>query len=465
MRSDTSSGLIWVGLTRGIQLPTFEIVPINLGNIPRFEPDEFAWADFSDLDSCKPLESQVTLPDVYFDLAVSCAKGLGSCGILERTNPFIVVLKDGKYLGHSSVKAATRAPLWEAARFVVGLPFGCDIGDYTISFEVWNLEKAPIPPGGVLLEKKVILRRVQFVDVSRSQLSELLQPDGANVFRDYNLTSSIQHSIEQKAQENMELAIAAAVMKAEEDAAATLLSGDLTALRTVAEEKGAEQEQEQMIKTEAAEIFANGEEHSARDEGWHQRQDEGSVASGGSALAPPLVDPPPADGPTPEDMLPTTLNGQITVMGSKATYQLKVRCVYELYSNETQLSDDVRPFVIVIWNGVDIGQTSFHRNTRWATWQDSIFNIPVPGDMEPGQCELTLEVWNMDAVGGGKRLMSSVDLTSKILRDFLMKKAPFASRQVFALELPPAVDVDAKDEGKGKKKKDGHKKSKHAIGG
>ena len=105
----------------------------------------------------KPIESSVTLPDVFYDIAVFSGKALASNGDILVTNPFVVVLLDGKYIGHSTVRPASRSPEWDSARFRVGLPFGCNMGDYTLSFEVWNVERAPIPKGGMLLEKKVII--------------------------------------------------------------------------------------------------------------------------------------------------------------------------------------------------------------------------------------------------------------------------------------------------------------------
>ena len=432
-RSDITSGRIWIGLTRGIQLPSYEHVPIDMGSLPQYDPDSVEWEDYSDIDSMRPIESSVDLPDVDYDVAINCARGLACSGDLVNTNPFIVVLLNGKYVGHSRVKSATRAPLWSDARFRVQLPFGCSLGEYQISFQVWNFQKA-VPVSGQVLEKNVLLQRIQYIDINRSDMVDFLQPDGADVFRDYSLVSC---ALEVAQMEN--------VREGSED--------DVFV-------EGGEEDLTQEDKSEAV-------------------ADDADESQPHLAPTPPTTTRPPddisdeeaekevvVDRPvfTADDLLVTSLKGMLTLMGSRSVYQLQVRSVMELYSYESELSDDIQPFVIVVWNGVDIGQTPFLRHTRWASWHDCIFNIPVPGSMEPGQCTLVIQVWNMDKIGGGKKLMSLLTLTSKALRDFLTKRVPFANRERFELTLPPRADEDGRTQHTGKKKKGADKKGKNVVG-
>lgn len=440
-RSDITSGKIWICLAQGFQLPSYEHVPIDLGSSPQYDPTPVDWEDFSDIDSMRPVESSVTLPDVDYDIAISCARSLACNGEIATTNPFVVLLLDGKYVGHSKVKMCSRGPLWTDARFRIGLPFGCTLGDYRLSFEVWNFEKA-VPVAGQALDKNVVLKRVQYLDISKSDLSDFLQPDGANVFRDYSLVSCAQEELNLK----REKANLLAQMEAEMAVESGLLSVEDSVGGTIDEVPVLSDEPPQ--PPQPAPTIATSEKENIDDE-----DDPDEVKK------PPVIERPVF---TADNLLATSLEGQLTLMGSRAIFQLQVRAAFELYSHDTEISDDIQPFIIVVWNGVDIGQTPFLKFTRWASWQDSIFNIPVPGSMEPGQCTLIIQVWNMDKIGGGKKLMSTLTLTSKALRDFLTKKTPFANREQFELTLPPKADEEGRAQA-AKKKKGTDKKGKNTI--
>jgi hypothetical protein len=444
-RSDITSSKIWICLAKALQLPSYEHVPIDLGTLPSYDPTTVEWEDYSDIDSMRPIESSVTLPDVDYDIAISCGRGLACNGEVTSTNPFVVILLDGKYVGHSKVKMCSRGPLWMDARFRIGLPFGCTLGDYKLSFEVWNFEKA-VPVAGQALQKNIVLKRLQYLDISKSDMSDFLQPDGANVFRDYALASCAQEEVDRKKDK--------ARLQAEAEAELAVESG----LLSLEENEGGDSEEEpppSSAEPAPANSSSTGQDDAKKSDDYDEDDDDEKNESKKRVI----IERPVFNF---EDLLATSLDGQLTLMGSRAIYQLQVRAAFELFSHETEISDDIQPFIIVVWNGVDIGQTPFLKFTRWASWHDSIFNIPVPGSMEPGQCTLIVQVWNMDKIGGGKKLMSSLTLTSKALRDFLTKKTPFANREQFELTLPVKGDEEGRTQG-AKKKKGADKKGKNAV--
>lgn len=197
LRTDLGSGNIWIELTKGIQLPTFEAIPLNLGYLSRYNPDEFNWEDVSDLDSMKPIESQIKLPEVFYDIAISCGKNLGYYGTLSNTNPFIVILKDDKYVGHSPIRVSTRGPIWDTVRFSIGFEFGSYLGNHKLTFEVWNVKVNAQDTSN----QHLILHKLQYVEITGSELNLLLQPSDANVFRDYYLDNYILEEVQARENE------------------------------------------------------------------------------------------------------------------------------------------------------------------------------------------------------------------------------------------------------------------------
>lgn len=150
----------------------------------------------------------------------------------------------------------------------------------------------------------------------------------------------------------------------------------------------------------------------------------------------------------------------MALVGGRASYQVKINHVAELSSPDPRLANDINPYVVVFWNNIDIGATDIQKKTRNPTWTDAIFNIPVPGNMEPSQCSLSFQVWHAEDMGGGKVLMSSVSFSGPVLRDMLRKFAPHATRQIIDLQLPVAA---GKREDEGGRKKKGQQVSKCGI--
>lgn len=436
MRTDLGSGNIWIQLANGIQLPKYEPIPLNLGYISRYDPEEFDWDLLSDVDSVKPLESQITLPDVCYEIAISGGKHFGYYGTLTDTNSFVVLLKDHKYIGHSSVKVGSRSPRWNSVRFTVGFPYGSYLGDHTLAFEVWNMKVSSINTAN----QQIILRKLQYVEITGSELSSFLQPEDAHVFRDYFL-------------ENKSLL---EILKKEESFVSNL---DMSATQVPPETEVEQKSHERPAEGD------NGVDDEILDPFLKKKLFQESEKQ---PIDQPIDLQVQFDSVNDTDLLnclsSTCSHGLLTVMGSKTIHQLRVLGAYELYSHETQLSEEIQPLIIILWNGIDIGQTPVQRHTRWVSYPDAIFNIPVPGNMEPGQCTLEFQVWNLEEVGGGKKLMSKVILNGRPLRELLTKNAPYAMHETLELQLPHLDDKDGDGHQGGNKKKD-KGKNKNTING
>jgi hypothetical protein len=436
LRTDLGNGNIWVQLTRNglIQLPKYEPLPLCLGYNSRYDPEEFDWDEHYDDDSVKPLESQITLPDVFYEIAINCGQDFGYYGTLNDTNPFIVIFKDGKFLGNSVVKTGTRKPRWNSARFSVGFQFGSSLGDHSLTFEVWNMKvlsdhlspaltHSPLP--------QISLQKLQYLHLTGADLASFLQPPEEDVYRDYYLENYIleQEQRQQKSRVSDELS--------EIGRRGDIVSG-VEESASLVEERIDEPMKGEGVGVKASQEVEDEEVEEDIVDPFLQKKlfREASEKEKLAASVAIQINPNTSTTNLKHCLLTTCSRGLLTLMGSKTTYQLRILGAYELTSHETLLSEEIQPLIIVIWNGIDIGQTSTQRHTRWASWSDAVFNIHVPGNMEPGQCVLECQVWNVEEVGGGKKLMSNIVLTGRPLRELLTKKAPYAMHQILELQLP-----------------------------
>ena len=140
----------------------------------------------------------------------------------------------------------------------------------------------------------------------------------------------------------------------------------------------------------------------------------------------------------------STLNGHVHLRGSKSIFQIQVRGCYEIWSHDTDDSCNVNPFVIVVWNGLDVGDTAKRTLTRFPSWDEEVFDIPCPGNMEVNQCMLEVQVWNRNT-GLDKVMMASLTMTSRLLKEFILHDPEYSTRKSFELKVPDQEVID--DEG------------------
>ena len=423
LRSDITTDKIYVCMNEGFQILTYERIPQQLGRIKQYvPPDDDYWLDFSDVDSIIPVESDLVLPTLDYQVGIMGGNCFASESDVKSTNPFVVVLVDGKYVGCSPPRLGTRAPRYTDAKLNIPFPYNTNFKKaYCLRFEVWNLN----------ISKHEVSCR-QFCEIQGEALSEFFEPHlVGDYYKTYPLVSTDADEERRAAEEKrLEEAEAAFLLKEIklmelEDERKEALDILFEADRLAAEKQKAEDEA----------VYGSGDVD-ALDE-----MDEDDLLDFGKKKI----------KKTPEQkaydkacVKSSALNGHIHVRGSKAILQIKVRGCYELWSHDTEDSCEINPFVIVVWNGLDVGDTAKRSLTRFPSWDDAVFDIPCPGNMEVNQCFLEIQVWNRNT-GLEKTMMGSLQMTSRMLKEFILHDPEYATRKSFELKVPDQEIID--DEG------------------
>ena len=112
--------------------------------------------------------------------------------------------------------------------------------------------------------------------------------------------------------------------------------------------------------------------------------------------------------------------------------ELTIMAGRDLYS----LVDDsarIDPFVIVYFNGEEIGRTGYKKKNRSPKWSDEVFIVKAPGGGELSTSSLVLEVWSVPSSAKGE-MLGSVNITGKALVSFLC--SPSMKVKWFDVEQP-----------------------------
>jgi len=436
IRSDITTNKIYVCINEGFQILTYERIPQQLGRIKQYiaPPDDY-WVDFSDVDSINPVESDLVLPTLNYQVGIMGGNGFGSERTMKSTNPFVVVLVDGKYAGHAPPRLSTRAPRYTDAKLDIPFPYNTNFRKaFCVRFEVWNLD--------------VVMHEVscrQYCEVSGDALSEFFEPElVGNYYKTYPLISTAAEEDRRVAEEKrLEEAEAAFLLKEIklmelEDELKEKLDAMFEADRLAAEKLKAEEEA--LYGTGQSDVLDGADDI-----------DEDDLYGYGEKTVKKTPEQKAYDNACVKS---STLNGQLHLRGSKSILQIKVRGCYEIWSHDTEDSCNVNPFVIVVWNGLDVGDTTKRNLTRFPSWDDAVFDIPCPGNMEVNQCFLEIQVWNRNT-GLEKTLMGTLQMTSRMLKEFILHDPEYATRKSFELKVPDQEVID--DEGEVTKIKSKHK--------
>lgn len=431
LRMDVGNSILWVSVIKEVKLPSYENVSISLGRFVPFEPQEFDWEDHADNDSIQPLQSDLVIPDVFYDLCITQSYHLPATSECDNSNPFFVVYWNKKYMYHTSVKHKTRSPVWNDTRVKLPVPFESDIGLNVLRIECWNYHC-----------QKQIISLTQELELTGQILSNFLDPikHTTNPFMTFPLESHFEV-----------LSRAATTMTNEvlNDAENAVMSaGDKEDPVVVTERVNVGDGSVNAKGDDDGNILKEGDEEgdAATDEALKRNMSLEKdvevvaitpariVAVNNKKNETERVEP----ATTEEELVihKTATHGQVQLLGAKSYFQLKVTHVQELFSRDYGDSEDINPIAIISWNGLDIGQTSICRNTRWATWNDAVFNIPVPANMEIYACLLVIDVYHMHNIGGKKDLLSTISVTGRLLKDLLTKSSPYCGYGVFDLRLP-----------------------------
>lgn len=423
LRSDITTNNIYVCINEGFQQLTYERIPQQLGRVKQYvAPDDEYWNDFSDVDSIIPVESQLVMPTLDYRVGIVGGNGFASSDDIKSTNPFVVVLVDGKYVGRSAPKLSTRSPTFHNANVDIPFPYNTNFKNtFSLRIEIWNLDMS---------RHEVSCR--QFCELRGEILSEFLEPElVGNYHKWFDLISAAAAEERRVAEEKRLEAEEAAYLLKEirlmelEDERKDALDKMFEADRVEAERQKAEEEA--LYGAAATDVLGAVEDD----------MDEFYVLK--------------KVNKTPEQVAydracvrSSALNGHIHLRGSKSILQIQVRGCYELWSHDTEDSCNINPFVIVIWNGLDIGDTKKRFLTRFPSWDDAVFDIACPGNMEINQCVLEIQVWNRSS-GLEKTMMASLQMTSRMLKEFVLHDPIYATRKSFDMKVPDTEIID--DEG------------------
>lgn len=98
LKTDTTSSVVWAFIAGPKSLPTFTVMPLELGALSNFVPREYNWDDVKDQDSMKRIEQELWLPGRELEICVMFGKGLHRPeDITAVVNPTVVVYWDSDY--------------------------------------------------------------------------------------------------------------------------------------------------------------------------------------------------------------------------------------------------------------------------------------------------------------------------------------------------------------------------------
>lgn len=98
------------------------------------------------------------------------------------------------------------------------------------------------------------------------------------------------------------------------------------------------------------------------------------------------------------------------------------------------------PFVIIKWNGKEIGKTDVISNTLDPEWKDSKFTLCIPSDMDLGEASgssLVFEAWDHNTVSRGS-FLGCLSFAGKDLEEFLAIDADF--QEFYQLGFSDSMD-------------------------
>ena len=76
-RTDITTGSLWVAISNGWQLPSYETAPINMGVIEQYNPRRFDWEEYASIDSMARVKVNINMPATPYRFQIS-----GRCGVV-----------------------------------------------------------------------------------------------------------------------------------------------------------------------------------------------------------------------------------------------------------------------------------------------------------------------------------------------------------------------------------------------
>lgn len=146
IRTDITSRTMWahVANPRAFQLPTFETMPIAIGEII---PDQFydlkkkfPWHKYKEVDDTKLVVSGIRIPDISFEFSLVGANNLCLSDPFKPSIIYAIVYFNGEEKLRTSFRKNTTFPRWNGdARYRVAIPPSVELNTCTLLVEFYDL--------------------------------------------------------------------------------------------------------------------------------------------------------------------------------------------------------------------------------------------------------------------------------------------------------------------------------------
>jgi hypothetical protein len=91
MRTDVTLNKVFVSVSDGMQLPTFEAGSVDMGTIVQYAPRRFDWDDYASVDSMKKVVLNLNLPGAGYQFQIVGLRKLRKMDIFTRPNAYCIV--------------------------------------------------------------------------------------------------------------------------------------------------------------------------------------------------------------------------------------------------------------------------------------------------------------------------------------------------------------------------------------
>lgn len=375
-----------------MQLPTYEAGSVLAGTKnPPIDTYDFDWDAYSDLDSVGFDVGVIVMPDTIYNIAIF---GAFACwpdmDPFNTPNPFVDVYWNGKRTGRTPLQCFTFTPSWINCKIQLRQGPKEDINDCHLRINLFSFRES---------STCVLLGTIDF---DGPQLKELLAPQIDARIERFQLKTfqPSAKSIKQMKGVSKKLVTSASSVAADDGT-------------------GVAQREDKMVKDEEdvaynADIAAELEAKVALDFPHDALLEEDGHFDAGRAT--------------------------IKLVVLHCEFEVRVHFCSKLVNQE---SADVSPFVIVIFNGRDIGMTDVKSGDSWPVWEEPPSYSMKVGTLDLFECSLNIEVWQMGSTGR-ENILGQVVFAGKQFVDLVGEASKHFVRHVRELSMPIVKSKDNK---------------------
>lgn len=380
-----------------MQLPTFEAGSVLSGTMnPPVDTYDFDWDAYSDLDSVGFDAGAIVMPDTIYNIAIFHAYACWPDGdSFNPPNPFADVFWNGRRTGLTPLRCFDFTPGWVTCKIQMRQGPKEDITNCHLRINLFSFRSSST----CVLLGTISFDGPQLKDLLSPQISARIEQFQLQTFKPSSramqtITSASRNPEAEKKEEIVDKA-----------------RGDAT--DTPVEEADVAYNAD--LDAEAAAKADKDFPHLALEE------QDGQFETG---------------------------NATIKIAILHCEFEVRVQFCQALVNSE---GSDVSPFVIVIFNGRDIGMTDVKAGETWPVWVNpSAYSMKI-GTLDIFECSLNVEVWQMGTTGR-ENLLGQVVFSGKQFVDLVGEASTRFIRHIKELSMPivRGKDKDAKAASAGK---------------